>query len=41
MQYQKKIHRGFNTLYTPIFESFFPYIAQEFSNNEKKSTFLR
>ena len=32
-----KIHRGFNTLYTPIFESFFPYIAQEFSNNEKKA----
>ena len=32
-----KIHRAFNTLYSPIFESFFPYIAKEYSKNEKKA----
>ena len=36
-----KIHRAFNTLYSPIFESFFPYIAKEYSKNEKKKPYLR
>tara|TARA_Y100000741_G_C18251529_1_gene557466 strand:- start:152 stop:1396 length:1245 start_codon:yes stop_codon:yes gene_type:complete len=30
-----KIHRAFNTLYTPIFESFFPYIVKIYSENKK------
>tara|TARA_Y100000768_G_C23975369_1_gene682752 strand:- start:960 stop:2204 length:1245 start_codon:yes stop_codon:yes gene_type:complete len=30
-----KIHRAFNTLYTPIFESFFPYIVKIYNEDKK------
>tara|TARA_B100000902_G_C26521766_1_gene533576 strand:- start:30 stop:527 length:498 start_codon:yes stop_codon:yes gene_type:complete len=30
-----KIHRAFNTLYTPIFESFFPYIVKMYNKDKK------
>ena len=30
-----KIHRAFNTLYTPIFESFFPYIIKIYNKDKK------
>ena len=30
-----KIHRAFNTLYTPIFESFFPYIVKIYNKDKK------
>ncbi len=33
-----KIHRAFNTLYTPIFESFFPYVVKIY-NEDKKIAF--
>ncbi len=29
-----KIHRAFNSLYTPIFETFFPYIVKVFKKNK-------
>ncbi len=32
-----KIHRGFNTLFTPLFESFFPFLVREFSINQSNS----
>ena len=32
-----KIHRAFNTLYTPIFESFFPYIVKSYNQDKKKA----
>ena len=30
-----KIHRAFNTLYSPIFESFFPYIVKIYNKDKK------
>ena len=32
-----KIHRGFNTLYTPLFDSFFPYLIKTFNYNKEKA----
>ena len=32
-----KIHRAFNTLYSPIFESFFPYLISIFKKDQKSA----
>ena len=32
-----RIHRAFNTLYSPIFESFFPYLITTYKENRKKA----
>ena len=32
-----KIHRAFNTLYSPIFESFFPYLISTYRDDHKKA----
>ncbi len=32
-----RIHRAFNTLYSPIFDSFFPYLINTYNNDQKKA----
>jgi len=32
-----RIHRAFNTLYSPMFESFFPYLVKTYQNDHRKA----